>query len=407
MKAPSLKRWLGVFLILVLFALGVVLVRHRRKFVTASYELQLHQLQEQVLALEKAGHNTQCARQILTETDWLMDNAPDFNRIASRLQDLRNLLQDPAAQNIPDEQSESDGSWGRCYTEWFFKLDASYNEIAALADKNQVPKIPCRFLDQINSPEKLTNHLNNLLISDLATDGIDRGREFNETVSDLFRLVLRHQPANYPFHPQLKDVFLDFLMNRARNPDTGYCGEWFKTGNSITKTDRLSITFHIISYLKGDVTDWPKVINTTLAIKDKIYPDGWLSHHGYVNHHNMDVVVLFRYGWNHATPAQQAAIRVELHKMLDWCLKESLQPDGSFRSREEESLEETEYFGTAFLARLGYFDKTRRYWTDEDFPDAPAAKERIATYIRAHLNSGGEGGSYYRDALKDLGEKAP
>ncbi len=196
-------------------------------------------------------------------------------------------------------------------------------------------------------------------------------------------------------------------MNRARDPDTGYWGTWYKTGDHITRTTGLSLTFHIISYLKGDVTDWPKVIETTLAIKDKRYPNGWLSHRGYANHHNMDVVVLFRYGWKYATPTQQMAIRAEFHKMLDWCLTESLQTDGSFRERDQESLEESQYFGTAFLARLGYFDRTRRFWTDEEFPGAQEAKQNIARFIRAHLNSGGEGGSYYRDALAELDEKTP
>jgi hypothetical protein len=75
--------------------------------------------------------------------------------------------------------------------------------------------------------------------------------------------------------------------------------------------------------------------------------------------------------------------------------------------RDQESLEESSYFGTAFLARIGYFDRARRFWTDEDFPGAPEAKNHIARYIRAHLGSGGEGGSYYRDALAELGEQAP
>jgi hypothetical protein len=370
----------------------------------AYYWVQLRQLNKQVLALEKAGHNTRCARQILTETDWLLDSTRDVDRIASRIQDLRTTLKNPASLNAPDEQSETDGSWGSCYTEWFFKLDASFNEISALDDKGRVPRYPTRFLDRINSPEKLTAHLNNLLVSDLDADGIDHGREFNETVADLLRLVIHHEPSNYPYHPQLKETFIDFLMNKARNTETGYWGEWYKTGDRILKTDRLSITFHIISYLKGEITDWPKVIDTTLAIKDKRYPNGWLTHRGYANHHNMDVVVLFRYGWKHATPSQQQSIRTELRKMLDWCLKESLQPDGSFRMRDEESLEDSVYFGTAFLSRIGYFDRTRRFWTDEEFPGAPEAKQHIARFIRAHLGSGGEGGTYYRDALAELGE---
>jgi hypothetical protein len=396
--------WVPV--VLLLLVLGVVIVRHWRTWEKAYYWAELHQLDEQVLALERAGQKTRCARQILDEADWLLDSTHDLERIAERLTALRSALRNPSALNAADEQSEADGSWGRCYTEWFFKLDASFGEISELDDRDQVPKYPCRFLDRINSPEKLTAHLNQLLISDVEVDGVDRGREFNETVANLLRLVIHGEPKNYAFHPQLAETFLDFLMNTARNRDTGYWGEWYKTGERITKTDGLSLTFHIISYLKGEVSDWPKVIDTTLAIKDKRYPNGWLSHRGYANHHNMDVVVLFRYGWKHATPGQQEAIRTELRKMLDWCLKESLQPDGSFRIREGESMEESSYFGTAFLARIGYFDRARRFWTDEEFPGAAEAKQHIAGFIRAHLDSGGEGGSYYRDALAELGESA-
>jgi hypothetical protein len=408
-KGSAMKRKLWILLILILSALAMTMVRQRGKLEKAYYWVQLRRLNKQVLALEEAGQNTRCARQILTEADWLLDSTRDFGRTAGRLEALRSILKNPPSLNAPDEQSETDGSWGRGYTEWFFKLDASFDEISALSDKNQAPRYPCRFLDRINSPEKLTAHLNRLLISDLDADGIDHGREFNETVADLLRLVLHREPENYAFHPHLKEAFLDFLMNKARNPETGYWGEWYKTGDRITKTDQLSITFHIISYLKGAISDWTKVIDTTLAIKDKRYPNGWLSRQGYSNHHNMDVVVLFRYGWKHATPLQQEAIRTELHKMLDWCLKESLQPDGSFRLVESrtDSLEDSIYFGTAFLARIGYFDPARRFWTDEEFPGASEAKQRIIQFIRAHLGSGGEGGTYYRDALAELGESAP
>jgi hypothetical protein len=402
-----MKRKLWILVVLVLFAFAIVILRHQVKLEKAYYWVQLRRLDKQVLALEKAGQNTRCARQMLDETDWLLDSTRDFGRIAGDLDALRTILKSPSSLNASDEQSETDGSWGQCYTEWFFKLDASYDEIAALSDKGQVPRFPCRFLDRINSPEKLTAHLDRLLISDLDADGIDRGREFNETVADLLRLVIHHEPDNYPYHPRLKEAFLDFLMHRARDTDTGYWGEWYKTGDRITKANHLSITFHIISYLKGEISDWPKVIDTTLAIKDKRYPNGWLTHGGYANHHNMDVVVIFRYGWAHATPRQQEAIRVELRKMLAWCLKESLQPDGSFRLREGESLEESVYFGTAFLSRIGYFDRTRRFWTDEEFPGAPEARQHMVQFIRAHLASGGAGGSYYRDALAELGAGPP
>lgn len=402
-----MKRKLRISVVLVLMALAVVIVSHRVFLEKAFYWLQVRQLNRKVLALEKAGHNTRCARQILTETGWLVDSTRDFGRIAERLAALRALLNDPSSLNAPDEQSETDGSWGKGYTEWFFKLDASFDEISALDDKGRTPRYPCHFLDRINSPDKLTAHLNRLLISDLGSDGVDHGREFNETVADLIRLVIHHEPENYPYHPQLKDAFLDFLMNKARNPETGFWGEWYKTGDHITKAGQLSITFHIISYLRGQITDWPKVIETTLAMKDKRYPNGWLSHNGYANHHNMDVVVIFRYGWTYATPPQREAIRTELHKMLDWCLKDSLQPDGSFRLRDEECQEESVYFGAAFLSRIGYFDRTRCFWTNEAFAGTPVVRQRIVQFIRAHVASGGEGGSYYHDALAELGGSAP
>ena len=43
----------------------------------------------------------------------------------------------------------------------------------------------------------------------------------------------------------------------------------------------LSLTFHIVSYLDGAVPDWPKLLDTTLAIKDRRYPNGWQSTIGY------------------------------------------------------------------------------------------------------------------------------
>jgi hypothetical protein len=90
--------------------------------------------------------------------------------------------------------------------------------------------------------------------------------------------------------------------------------------------------------------------------------------------------------------------------MLRWCLNESLQPDGSFKLQDsDDSLETSISFGTSFLARLGYFDRSKRFWTDEDFPEAADVRARIVHFVRAHMSSGGEGGVYYQDTLKELG----
>ena len=67
----------------------------------------------------------------------------------------------------------------------------------------------------------------------------------------------------------------------------------------------------------------------------------------------MDVVVLFGFGWKAATIVQRRAMLEQIQKMLNWCLAESLQPDGSFAHGGDDSAEENTYFGAAFLSRIG------------------------------------------------------
>ena len=160
-----------------------------------------------------------------------------------------------------------------------------------------------------------------------------------------------------------------------------------------------------IRYLDGDVPDLGKVGETALALKDVEYHVGWIEDGHYTNHNNMDAVVLFKYAWPFMKAEQKSALAAEIRKMLDWCLQDSLQADGSFKldPDDQESAEEQTYFGVAFLSRMGFFDKPERFWTTEDFPQAAEIKRRITSYIQQHQNSGGAGGEYYRNALELLG----
>ena len=196
---------------------------------------------------------------------------------------------------------------------------------------------------------------------------------------------------------------MDLLLHRFRNPDTGWWGERYVRDGRVRFVDDLSMTFHTVSYLDGNVPDLPKIVDTALALKGVDTPAGWLWHGAYWNHNNMDVAVLFRFGWPRANPSQRREMRAELEKMLRWCLAESLQPDGSFRPiLPDSSLEEANYFGATFLARIGYFDRTRRFWTDADFPDSDAVRRRIVNHVNQHVNTGGAGGAYYRSILEEL-----
>ncbi len=208
----------------------------------------------------------------------------------------------------------------------------------------------------------------------------------------------------YAFDPRLKDSLIELVLHRFRNSQTGWWGESYVREDHTDYVDNISTTFHIVSYLKGNVPDMPKVIDTLLATKNMGYPSGWLLKGEYWNHNNMDVVTLFKFGWPGASDAQKKAMSVEIEKMLHWCLTESLQADGSFKPNiADGSIEEGMDYGAAFLGRIGYFDKSKRFWTDRDFPDAPAVRDRIAGYIHKHENSGGSGGDNYDSALEEIG----
>jgi len=394
-------------------------VRIRREFVAfdSAYKdsqnaraERLNALGKKLRAQETAGQKTACANQILSETMWMLFSTADFKRIDQRLHDLEESLSHTDRQSLAEEQSPEDGSWGQCCTEWFFKVNASYDHFAKRSNKGEKPPYEYHFLDRVNSPELLTNYFLSVSVSDIPHTGVDHRRELNESLSNLMRLTLRNQPAGYAWHPQLRDALMDLILHRLRNPATGYWGERYVRDGGEQFVDDLSVTFHVISYLHGAVPDLPKVIDTTLALKNLEYPQGWLENAQYVNHHNMDVVTLFRFGWPQASDAQKNAMATEINKMLQWCLTESLQQDGSFKSSKADgadSLEEITAWGVAFLNRIGFFDRSKRFWTNQEFPEAEGIRQRIIAFILHHRASGGAGGGYYEDALDELGYIPP
>src|SRR4029453_8763606 len=118
---------------------------------------------------------------------------------------------------------------------------------------------------------------------------------------------------------------------------------------------------------EGEVKRWPEIIRTTLAIRGQEYPYGWLEDGKMTNHHNYDVVTLLRLGWEHADEQQKAEGRQKIRKMLEWCLAESIEPDGTFKLNDESTIGGAFYFGTAFLDQIGYFDKSKRFWSEDEF----------------------------------------
>jgi hypothetical protein len=135
-------------------------------------------------------------------------------------------------------------------------------------------------------------------------------------------------------------------------------------------------------YLEGKIGYWPELIDTLFEIRDERYPNGWLDEDGMSNHNNYDVATLFQLGWSEMHADQRQRARAELDRLLDWCLKIAIAPNGRFLTRAKgESLAEGYYFAIAFLDTVGYFDQAKRFWTDRAFPGMPALRARLERHV--------------------------
>ncbi len=364
--------------------------------------VELRALSDAVLGRERRGEATACSHQILFEAGSLLLATADFKTIDARLSELRETLAHPDREKRADHAGV-DGLWGACNDAWYLKLYDTYDRLEKAAPDEPAPHALPKFLDSVATPDALSARLLTLATSDVRATGVDHEREYNDTLATLLQMIVRGRPENYTVDPALKQRMLELVTGELRNPETGWWGERYVRDGKTEYVDDLSITFHVVSYLKGRVPDMPRVIDTALALRSLDYPAGWLWKGEYWNHNNMDVITVFQLGWSQAGAAQREATAAEIQRMLDWCLTQSLQPDGSFKPRLPDlSTEDAEYYGVEFLVRVGYFDRSKRFWTARDYPEAPAVKAQILGYLRAHAATGGAGGDAYKGAMADL-----
>src|SRR4029078_6760910 len=71
-------------------------------------------------------------------------------------------------------------------------------------------------------------------------------------------------------------------------------------------------------------------------------------------------------------------------EMLHWTLTSSLQRDGSFKTVPSffSSIGADFYFGVSFLQTIGFWDRKDRFWTERDFPEAPAICRQIKAQLK-------------------------
>jgi hypothetical protein len=187
---------------------------------------------------------------------------------------------------------------------------------------------------------------------------------------------------------------------RWQNPETGFWGQWLiDRQGRIWKMDDMAMTFHVVSDLHGDVEHKDLIARRLLQLDKVDFPAGIRFDGHYENHLNMDVVKIFRMTWPVLDESTRQQARAEISRMLDWCLTQSLQPDGSFKVSELDDTTGDAYsYGVSFLTEAGYFRREDRFWTDQDFPDSQAIRERI----EAKLKSTGLNDPNMRDAYDQL-----
>lgn len=354
-----------------------------------AYATKLAPLVESLIALQEKGEDMSCSEQIYIESRWLLDHTADWQRLATRIDALRSSMK-TVAQGFAREQSATDGSWGACYEEWFLKLDATITALNDLADHGKVPAFPLSFVDRIGSAEALRDYLHDLLISDVAGTGIDQRDELGAVTGALSQLLFKERLRRFIDTPAKGTAFDDAyveayrrFLDASQDPATGYWGAWYRVGSRLYKGADLSLTFHTISYLEGEVRFWPRIIDTTLAIKSFEYPYGWMKNGTYNHHNSYDVLKIFRYGWPHISEKQRERVRAEIAAMLAWCLEHPMNSHAPFPvdAASYGSPGDYYYYAVSFLDEIGYWDPAKRFWTSRDFPGSLA----LCRSIKARL----------------------
>jgi hypothetical protein len=344
----------------------------------------LKPLVAEITRRQAAGEQMQYSMHLYREIRWRLNFTPDVAATRARIEDLRQSLSDPTIQKLGLQQDPTDGSWGRPINVWYLKLYYSVEDAPDSANA-QPPRLPLRFLDRINSPELLTAHLDSVLRDDITRTGVFNREELDETLSALDRLLFaRGAKLDYPFHPQLPEALRQFVL-RWQNPKTGFWGQWFIDQHGrVWKMDDMAMTFHVVTDLHGNVPHLDRIAARVLELDDVNFPAGIRFNGHYENHLNWDVVKILKAAWPSLDAGTRSRASAQIGRILDWCLKDSLQPDGSFKVSElDDTLGDAFYYGVSFLNDVGYFDKAKRFWTDTDFPDAEATRARIQSRIES------------------------
>ena len=373
------------------------------------------------LAQQHPSAITTCAVQRFTECKLQLATTANFSLGWTILREIQLLLAAPPDTWPDDGQSPVDGGWGTCYHAFHWRLEASYDAIADLADQGLAPALPVTLFDRVNSPAALLAWLRAQTHVDIARTGTNTVVAANDGNADLLRLIHKQLPATYAWHPGLWDALTNFTLHEWRDGASGAWGPTYAMpggGPSLTVPD-LSTTFHIAKYYSEygiSVGGWDELAATVVGLVGVPFPWGQLLPGGSPWNHNLyDTATLFALAWPTASPAARAAMAAQSATWLNFTLS-TLQEDGAWpRSEYDETAETAQYYGASALARFGFFNESACFWqpTPSSCHLGRSRKARstiydtVAASMLGKLAASHGKGSYYTSALDAIGLTIP
>ncbi len=280
---------------------------------------------------------------------------------------ISNLNQKQMLLLLRDLQNKNTGSFVEHPTTFWLEIERAKHILRLLKRNNLKPKYELKFLNKINTGNKLKNYFKSLLL-DFSKNNED---ELNLAITALLTI------KELGFHKFSKDwdkAYFESLEYWQDN-ETGYWGPWFKKDNRIIKKPELSTTFHIIRLyydkntleLKNkdfDLKYKRRIIETTWKLKNKNYPYGWLEKGHWSTHHTGDIITIFLYLFDELSDQEKYKIRKLFNRFLSWTIKDLLQGDGGFIGDKLYQKEKTSIYKShlaiLLLRDIGYFFKVYR-----------------------------------------------
>jgi len=361
------------------------------------YGKRLEEMSAAIADAQAYGRTLHCSQQMFLEAKWLHRYTAHWDHLEDKLKRIELSLEEHD-QSYAAEQSPVDGFWGVCYEEWFMRLGATLSGLESLSLRGERPLYTLRAKGHFDTGKKLVTRLQDLLISDIANEGINNRSELGSLITTF---------SQGAFKPHLREMLaesidlraassrldslteaLRFFLQGAQDPTTGYWGAWYIVDGKVHKSQDLSMTYHIIAYTKGGVEHWPEILETTAAIESERYPYGW-QHNGQYNNHNLyDVAKIYKYGWPNMTDVERSKFKAQIESMIEWSLENTLGPDYTFKhdATFSDSLADEYYFGVSFFDVVGYWQQQRQFWTDAPIAEDAAA---MCCRLRRHITEFG------------------